>query len=91
MRLEMSDLLDLVLEEGASDLHIPCFSPPVLRIHGEMTPLDVDPMQPEDTEYLMKSITSEANQQKLQEDGTADFASLSDRPLRVSVFRPKQH
>ena len=46
MRLEMSDLLDLVLEEGASDLHIPCFSPPVLRIHGEMTPLDVDPMQP---------------------------------------------
>lgn len=91
MRLEMSDLLDLVLEEGASDLHIPCFSPPVLRIHGEMTPLDVDPMQPEDTEYLMKSITSEANQQKLQEDGTADFGfAFGDKArFRVSVFKAK--
>ncbi|HQL10123.1 MAG TPA: ATPase, T2SS/T4P/T4SS family, partial [Lentisphaeria bacterium] len=91
MRLEMSDLLDLVLEEGASDLHIPCFSPPVLRIHGEMTPLDVDPMQPEDTEYLMKSITSEANQQKLQEDGTADFGfAFGDKArFRVSIFKAK--
>lgn len=91
MRLEMSDLLDLVLEEGASDLHIPCFSPPVLRIHGEMTPLDVDPMQPEETEYLMKSITSETNQQKLQEDGTADFGfAFGDKArFRVSIFRAK--
>ena len=37
---EMTDLLDLVLEEGASDLHIHTLAPPVLRIHGEMTQLD---------------------------------------------------
>ncbi|NLG15556.1 MAG: type IV pilus twitching motility protein PilT [Lentisphaerae bacterium] len=87
----MSDLLDLVLEEGASDLHVPCYSPPVLRIHGEMTPLDTEPMSPEDTEYLMKSITSEANQQKLQQDGTVDFGfAFGDRcRFRVSVFKAK--
>ncbi len=90
-RFEMSDLLDLVLEEGASDLHVPCYSPPVLRIHGEMTPLDTEPMGPEDTEYLMKSITSEANQQKLQQDGTVDFGfAFGDRcRFRVSVFKAK--
>ena len=90
-KLEMADLLDLVLEEGASDLHLPCFSPPVLRIHGEMTPLDVPPMQPEDTEYLMKSITSEANQQKLQQDGTVDFGfAFGERArFRVSAFRAR--
>lgn len=90
-RLEMGDLLDLVLEEGASDLHIPCYSPPVLRLHGEMTPLDVEPMEPEDTEYLMKSITSEANQQKLQQDGSVDFGfAFGDRArFRVSVFKAK--
>jgi twitching motility protein PilT len=90
-RFEMSDLLDLVLEEGASDLHVPCYSPPVLRIHGEMTPLDTEPMSPEDTEYLMKSITSEANQQKLQQDGTVDFGfAFGDRcRFRVSVFKAK--
>ena len=90
-RFEMSDLLDLVLEEGASDLHLPCFSPPVLRLHGEMTPLDTEPLQPEDTEYLMKSITSEANQQKLQQDGGVDFGfAFGDKArFRVSVFKAK--
>ena len=90
-RFEMSDLLDLVLDEGASDLHLPCFSPPVLRLHGEMTPLDTEPMQPEDTEYLMKSITSEANQQKLQQEGGVDFGfAFGDKArFRVSVFKAK--
>ena len=90
-RLEMADLLDLVLEEGASDLHLPCFCPPTLRLHGELQPLDVPPMQPEDTEYLMKSITSEANQQKLQQDGTVDFGfAFGDKArFRVSAFRAR--
>ena len=89
--LDMSDLLDLVLEEGASDLHIPCYSPPVLRIHGRMVPLDLEPMQPEDTEYLMKQITSEGNQQKLQQDGGVDFGfAFGDKSrFRVSVFKAK--
>ena len=90
-KLEMADLLDLVLEEGASDLHLPCFCPPTLRLHGELTPLDVPPMQPEDTEYLMKSITSEANQQKLQQDGSVDFGfAFGDKArFRVSAFRAR--
>lgn len=89
--IEMTDLLDLVLAEGASDLHVPCYSPPVLRMHGEMCPLDTPPLTPEDTEYLMKSITSEANQQKLQEDGGVDFGfAFGDRArFRVSVFKAK--
>ncbi|MBO4344665.1 MAG: type IV pilus twitching motility protein PilT [Victivallales bacterium] len=90
-KFEMSDLLDLVIDEGASDLHLPCFSPPVIRLHGEMTPLDTEPLQPEDTEYLMKSITSEANQQKLQQDGGVDFGfAFGDKArFRVSVFKAK--
>ena len=73
MSIEMADLLQLVIDEGASDLHLPVGSPPVLRLHGDLTPLDTDPMVPEDTERLMKAITSEVNQQKLQEDGGVDF------------------
>jgi len=90
-RLEMADLLQLVLDEGASDLHLPVGSPPVLRIHGELTPLDTAPLESEDTEYLMKSITSEGNQQKLQQDGTVDFGfAFGDKArFRVSVFRQK--
>ena len=82
---EMTDLLDLVLEEGASDLHIHTLAPPVLRIHGEMTQLDGPALTPEDSEYLMKAITSEANQQKLQQDGTVDFG-FAFGDVAVSVF-----
>ena len=92
-RYEMKDLLDLVLSEGASDLHLPCFSPPVLRIHGQMQPLDGEQMDGDDTEYLMKSITSEANQEKLHTDGTVDFGfQYGDKArFRVSAFRAKGH
>jgi len=89
--VEMADLLGLVLDEGASDLHLRVLSPPVLRIHGTMTPLDTEPLTAEDTERLMKAITSEVNQQKLQEDGTVDFgfAFGTRARFRVSVFKQK--
>ena len=89
--IEMSDLLQLVLDEGASDLHLPVGSPPVLRIHGGLQPLDTDPLTPDDTEYLMKSITSEVNQQHLQEEGGVDFGfAFGDQArFRVSVFKQK--
>ena len=91
MAIEMSDLLQLVIDEGASDLHLPVGSPPVLRIHGGLTPLDTDVLAPEDTERLMKSITSEVNQQKLQEEGGVDFgfAFGEQARFRVSVFRQR--
>ena len=89
--IEMADLLDLVLEEGASDLHIPCYSPPVFRLHGEMTPLDVDPLTPADTERLVKAIASEGHIQQIQEVGTADFGfGFADKArFRVSAFKQK--
>ncbi len=91
--IEMSDLLDLVLEEGASDLHISVDSAPVLRLNGEMIPLDTDHLTPEDTERLMKSITSEQNQQQVRQDGGTDFGfAFGDKArFRVSVFRQRGH
>lgn len=62
MSVEMDELLQLVIDEGASDLHLAVKSPPVLRIHGEIHPLDAAPLKSADTERLMKAITSDANQ-----------------------------
>jgi len=91
MAIEMANLLQVVLDEGASDLHISVGSPPILRIHGGLIRLDTDPLTPEDTESLMKSITSEANQQSLQQEGGADFGfAYGDQArFRVSILRQK--
>ena len=91
MSVEMVELLQLVVDEGASDLHLPVGSPPVIRLHGGMTPLDAPALLPEDTERLMKSITSDTNQQKLREVGSVDFgfAFSNKARFRVSCFRQK--
>ena len=90
---EMDGLLQLAVDEGASDLHITVGSPPMLRIHGELQPLDLPDLTPADTERLVKSITSPENQQQLQENGGADFGfAFGDQArFRVSVLKTKGH
>ena len=71
--IAMNDLLQLAVDEGASDLHLTVGVPPILRIHGALNPLETGALGPEDTERLMKSITSEEHQLKLREKGGTDF------------------
>ena len=59
MDFSMEELEQLCVDEGASDLHIRVGIPPMLRIHGSLTPLDCDPLTPEDTFALMESLTNE--------------------------------
>lgn len=89
--IEMSDLLQFVVDEDASDLHIEVGAPPMVRIHGEITPLELDKLTPEDTERMVKSIASEGQIQRLQESGTVDFGfAFADLArFRVSAFKQK--
>lgn len=91
MGIEMSELLQLVVDEGVSDLHIEVGAPPTVRLHGSLTPLDVPVLRPEDTEKLVKSMTSDAQQQQIQEKGSVDFGfAFGDQArFRVSAFKQK--
>jgi twitching motility protein PilT len=87
----MNDLLELVCEENASDLHLHVGQPPTLRLSGSMTPIDGPPLTPEDTEALMMSIAPDVHQQSVKMNGGADFgfAYLDKARFRVSVFKAK--
>jgi twitching motility protein PilT len=89
--IEMNELLQLTVDEGASDLHLTVGSSPLLRIHGNLQPLDAPPLTPDDTERLMKSITSPDHQQKVREGGGTDFGfGFGDAArFRVSVLKAK--
>ena len=91
MSYQMSDLLQLVVSEGSSDLHIRVGVPPVIRVHGDLVRVDGPPLRPEDTEELMRSITSEDHIQHVREKGGADFGfAFGDAArFRVSVFKEK--
>ncbi len=91
MSVQMDDLLRVVVDEGASDLHLRVGVPPIIRLHGALVHMDVPAMKPEDTENLMKAITSEAHIQHTREQGGTDFGfAFSDLArFRVSIFKEK--
>jgi twitching motility protein PilT len=87
----MSDLLQLVVSEGASDLHIRVGTSPVIRLHGILHRVDGPNLTNEDTEELMRSISSDEHIQQVKERGTADFGfAFGDMArFRVSVFKER--
>lgn len=91
MSYQMSDLLQLVVSEGAADLHIRVGIPPVIRLHGILHRVEGPMLKPEDTEELMRSITSEDHIQQIREKGGADFGFAFGElaRFRVSAFKEK--
>ena len=87
----MSDLLHLVVKEGASDLHIRVGVPPCIRQHGVLQKVDGPSVTDEIAEELMRSITSDENVQEVRERGGADFAFAFGEMarFRVSVFKER--
>ena len=65
----MDELLQIMVQAGASDLHVKAGSPPVLRVDGELKPLDLPVLTPEDTKDYAAS--------------QADFQFKSVGPVKV--------
>ena len=89
---EMDSLLRLMVESGASDLHLGSGSCPVLRVHGEIQFLrDRSVLASEDIQRLIFSILDEETRTTFEEKRDADYAyeipGLSR--FRVNVFEDR--
>src|SRR5476651_526450 len=91
MSYDMNDLLDLMVDQNASDLHLQVGQPPTLRLSGSMTPIDGPALTPNDTEKLMQSITPDSQVSNVKLNGGADFgfAFGEKARFRVSVMKAK--
>jgi twitching motility protein PilT len=91
MSYDMNDLLELVVDQKCSDLHLQVGIPPTLRLRGSMTPIDGPVLTAGDTEKLMLAITPDAHVQNVKLNGTTDFgfAFLERARFRVSVLKTK--
>ena len=89
--LHIDRLLETVIKQEASDLHLTVGRPPVIRLDGRLRNLETKVLGPDDTTALMKSITPERGQQEIQEEGGTDFGfAFGDAGrFRVAVFRQK--
>ncbi len=89
--IQIDRLLETVVRQKASDLHLVVGRPPCLRLRGGIRELQTKPLEPEDTTALMKSITPERIQQEFEESGSGDFGfAYGDAArFRVSIFKQK--
>src|ERR1041384_5916698 len=74
MAASLSDLLRKMLEMQGSDLHITTNSPPQVRVHGHLTPLDMPVLTPAETKQLAYSVLTDAQKHRFEETLELDFS-----------------
>ena len=89
--LDMKALLTRTVEDGASDLHLSVGRPPILRVSGELRPLDVEPLTENDVRMLLFSIMSVRQRSIYELEHEVDFAlSIGDgQRFRVNAYVQK--
>jgi len=89
--MDIDTLLEELLSRGGSDLHLQPGDSPVVRVYGDLCPLDGQPLSREDTESVFASTSSERAREELQREGAADFAYeiLDKDRFRVNAFHEK--
>ncbi len=85
VRRAIDDYLADAMVQEASDLHITAGLPPMVRVRGEVQPLDYEPLTPNVTRELIYDILSNDQRQRLESDWELDFAYSLPRTARFRV------
>jgi twitching motility protein PilT len=67
-------ILQQMVQQGASDLHLKVGRPPTLRVQGDLVPLDLPSMRPEDLKSLSEQVMTPKQVKEFAEHKEADFA-----------------
>jgi twitching motility protein PilT len=84
----LHQLLKVMLDKGASDLHITTGCPPQLRIDDDLVPLRTEALTPVDTKQLCYSILTDAQKLRFEEDQELDlsFGVKNLARFRANIF-----
>ena len=88
----IGDLLGVVLETGASDLHLLAGTRPAIRLHGGLVPLeDLPVLEPQELERMVYAILPQRQREQFEQDLELDVSySLPGRArFRVNVYRQR--
>jgi len=72
--LNFKQVLQQMVQVGGSDLHLKVGRPPTLRLHGELMPLDLPPLKPEDLKGLAEQLMTPRQVKEFAEQKESDFA-----------------
>ncbi|MCS7184543.1 MAG: type IV pilus twitching motility protein PilT [bacterium] len=89
--VSIEELLKIMAERKASDLHITAGSPPVLRIDGILVPTEYEKLTVEMCQKLIYSILDEKQRKKFEETSELDcsFGVKGIGRIRMNVYRQR--
>ena len=93
MEITLEELLQATIDEGASDLHIRAYMPPLLRVNGDLCPIADEQLTEEDTLRLCREAANERQMAEVENNGGSDFALAhpDGTRFRVSVLKERHH
>lgn len=72
--VNLDQLLEACVYNQGSDLHIKADSAPLIRIHGDLLQLELDPLTPDEARWLCLSNLSDTQKARFEEEYELDFA-----------------
>jgi twitching motility protein PilT len=89
--MDMSELLRLMVEKGASDLHLTFGAPPMLRVDGQIVTTNYPKLTPEITQHLIYSLLNDAHKQRFESMHELDVALYMKNigRVRMNVFKQR--
>lgn len=91
--IEMQELLQLVVDRTASDLHIKAGEPPIMRVAGKLIRTSLPELSPEDTERLIFSCLNSDQRETVKKHWELDCGFGIDGlgRFRVNVYKDRGH
>ncbi len=87
----LPELLQTLVEQNGSDLHLTTSTPPQIRVHGKLQTLDLPVLGPAETKGLAYSVLTDTQKKRFEESLELDF-SFGIRGLarfRCNVFNQR--
>ena len=87
----LAQLLQTMIEKGASDLHITSGTPPQIRVDGDLVPLNHPPLAPAETKQLIYSVLTDNQKHRFEEENELDlsFGLKGLSRFRANVFQQR--
>ena len=85
--LELDKLFRACVKFKASDLHLKVGKPPMVRVDGQLRPMDRGPIEDDEMVRLTFPLMNERNRKIFERDGGADFAHTVDVDGTIWRFR----
>lgn len=89
--MDISDLLNFMVKNKASDLHLSAGLPPMIRVNGDMRKINLPDMTHEETHNMVYDIMSDAQRKQYEDTFECDFSFEIKGVSRFRVNAFKQN